>query len=100
MKKIKKQSINKYLEPIEAELDLHGFTKIEAIQEMMTFFKDCTSSGFSKIRIITGKGLHSKNGEGVLKLCVEDFLKNNGYRFVSAKMNEGGEGAIVVCLNS
>ena len=99
MKKIKKQSINKYLEPIDVEIDLHGFTKTEAIQELMVFLKDCASCEYERVRIITGKGLHSKNGEGVLKNCVEDFLNENNYRFSNAKINEGGDGAIIVYLD-
>lgn len=91
--------MNKYLEPVDQELDLHGKTKTESILELMEFLKDSHSLNYSKIRIITGKGIHSKNGIGVLKKHIEDFLISHDYKFSNAKINEGGEGAIIVYLD-
>ena len=91
--------MNKYLKEIDEELDLHGKTKTESILELMVFLSDCKSNDYEKVRIITGKGLHSRGGEGVLKQYVEDFLHKHKYTFSNAKINEGGEGAIIVNLN-
>ncbi len=98
MKSIK-TSKNKYLLPIEAEIDLHGMTRSEAVQEVMHFFKDCASDHYHKVRIITGRGLHSKNNEGVLKNHIENYLSDHEYKFSDAKINEGGEGALIVFLD-
>lgn len=98
MKSIK-TSKNKYLLPIESEIDLHGMTRSEASQEVMHFLKECVSNHNHKVRIITGRGLHSINNEGVLKSHIENYLVDHGYKFSNAKINEGGEGALVVLLD-
>ena len=97
--KTTKTSKNKYLLPIEAEIDLHGMTRFEAVQEVAHFLKDCISDHNHKVRIITGRGLHSKNNEGVLKNHIENYLIDHGYKFSNAKINEGGEGALIVLLD-
>ncbi len=91
--------MNKYLKPIDDELDLHGKTKIEATIEIVDFLSYSKSKNYKKLKIITGRGIHSKDGIGILKKHVEDFLLKNGYVFSNAKINEGGEGAIIIHLD-
>ena len=45
----------------EKVIDLHGFTLEEANQKVSEFIQDCYDQNVTKINIITGKGLRSKN---------------------------------------
>lgn len=90
--------MNKYQQSIEAEIDLHQLTKDEARQEVNAFLDEARALGYKKIRIITGKGLHSESGVGVLNTYVKEILAGKGYKYDNAKYNEGGEGAIDVSM--
>jgi DNA-nicking Smr family endonuclease len=92
MKKVKH---NKYALKIDAELDLHGFTRGEAQQALEDFLQHSEDQGFKRIRIITGKGLHSK-GVPILKAMVSSHLKKQGYHFSRSKISEGDTGAFEV----
>ena len=69
----------------EKVIDLHGFTLEEANQKVSEFIQDCYDQNVTKINIITGKGLRSKNlndpykssNLGILKYSVPDYIKNN-----------------------
>ncbi|MDD3284900.1 MAG: Smr/MutS family protein [Patescibacteria group bacterium] len=90
--------MNKYYTSPEREIDLHGYTKVEAEIALLEFLGNCENDRCSMVRIITGKGLHSKNFEGVLGEHVRNFLHKEGYNFKDAKINDGGSGAIIVNL--
>lgn len=94
---MRNQKVNKYPQVMDDELDLHGMIKSEAKDELQAFLEESESKNYKKIRIITGKGLHSKEGP-VLKNFVQEYLSQNHYRYETSKINEGGEGAIVVSL--
>ena len=69
----------------EKTIDLHGYTLDKANQKIASFIENCFSSGVSKINIITGKGLRSKNLNdpfqssdlSILKYSVPEYIKNN-----------------------
>lgn len=90
--------MNKYLRPIDAELDLHQMTREEARKETESFLRESASQGRKRIRIITGKGRHSKDGQGILNGHIKNLLDLKGYDYHAAKCGEGGEGAIDVSL--
>ncbi|MCK5490469.1 MAG: Smr/MutS family protein [Candidatus Pacebacteria bacterium] len=96
--KNKKKKYNKYLQDIQLELDLHGLTREEARSEVLDFLNEAKRSGNSKVRIITGKGLHSENSRGVLKEHIESILEGEGLEFCDAKISEGGSGALNVTI--
>lgn len=85
---------------IQAELDLHGLTKVEAKIELAEFLHECKRRGGRCIRIIHGKGLRSPNKEPVLKHHVRHWLTqmDEVLAYVSARPADGGEGAVVVLL--
>ena len=70
---------------IEKSIDLHGYTLEEAHQKMTSYIEECFHNGVSKINVITGKGLRSKNlndpyqssNLSILKYSVPSFIKNN-----------------------
>ncbi|MCK5084041.1 MAG: Smr/MutS family protein [Candidatus Pacebacteria bacterium] len=94
----KKEKKNKYPQTIQAELDLHGLTKEESREEIFDFLSEANSKGYNKIRIITGKGIHSENNQGVLNRYVRSILIEENLEYCEAKINEGGSGAIDVKL--
>ncbi len=84
----------------QATLDLHGKTQQEAEEAVKSFLDDCRSHNIRKLSIITGKGLHSEGGQGVLRDAVMALLDKDGgisERF-NAPMQYGGSGALWVIL--
>lgn len=86
----------------QAELDLHGLTKVEAKIELAEFLYECKRRGARCVRIIHGKGLRSKNREPVLKHHVRHWLaqREEVLAFVQARPMDGGGGAVMVLLKS
>lgn len=84
----------------QATLDLHGETAMDSEVLVRNFLDDCVQSGLRKISIITGKGLHSEGGVGVLRELAERVLDESG--MVSEKNNAplraGGSGALWIIL--
>jgi len=84
----------------QAELDLHGLTRVEAKLELADFLYECKRRGARCVRVIHGKGLGSKNREPVLKLHVRHWLmqRDEVLAFVQARPADGGGGALMVLL--
>lgn len=85
---------------IEAELDLHGQTKIEARQAIVQFLHYCRDQGLRCVRIIHGKGLGSHQKRPILKQYVNHWLRQRDdvLAFCSARQVDGGTGAVYVLL--
>tara|TARA_A100001015_G_scaffold225675_1_gene254796 strand:- start:1042 stop:1455 length:414 start_codon:yes stop_codon:yes gene_type:complete len=93
-------------------LDLHGFTLDEANKKVEGFLNDCFNQGVSKVKIVTGKGLHSQNDKdpyiskkfGILKNSVPEFIKSKSNlmkkitNITNADLEDGGGGALYVFL--
>mgnify|MGYP001380166422 CR=1 FL=1 len=94
-------------------IDLHGYSLEEANNKIKDFVLKSFEEGVEKLKIITGKGIHSKNEKnpfvskelGTLKYSVPDFLGrdvelNNIIKsLISAKIEDGGDGAFYLYLN-
>ena len=98
-KKQSKRKGNKYSRTIHATLDLHGNTKAEAYDLLIKFLRDSRESKFKLVQVVTGSGVHSPGGKAVLKPYIEKTLREEGYEFSPAKVNEGGDGAIDVMID-
>jgi DNA-nicking Smr family endonuclease len=87
---------------IQGTLDLHGFTRDEARQELSAFLDACMQKKFRCIRVIHGKGLGSKNREPVLKTRIGNWLMQRAdvLAFCQAKSEDGGGGAILILLKA
>ena len=97
---------------ITKSIDLHGFTLEEANKKVESFLIDCFDQKVSKVKIVTGKGLHSQNDKdpyiskkfGILKNSVPDFIKNNSSlmkkikTITDAEIEDGGSGAFYIFL--
>lgn len=85
---------------IEAELDLHRKTSVQARELLSQFLANATLQGCRCVRIIHGKGLGSAGNVPVLKNKVNGWLrqKDEVLAFSSAIPRDGGTGAVYVLL--
>ena len=85
---------------IEAELDLHGATVLQAREAVNTFLNNAREQDKRVVRIIHGKGKSSEGKLPVLKGKVNSWLrqKSEVLAFCSARTNDGGTGAVYVLL--
>jgi DNA-nicking Smr family endonuclease len=86
--------MNKYLRTPDYVLDLHGRTIPEVEILLDSLF---SNNAYKHVRIITGKGTHSRNGT-IVRPFVKEYLLARGIRFNQAKIHDGGEGALDVFL--
>ena len=88
--------------PAQEELDLHEMLLDDAIAATRSFLDSSYSKGLKKVRIITGKGIHSKGGEAVLRPAVTNVCQSHPkVREVTVpKAVEGGSGALTVIFKT
>ena len=93
-------------------IDLHGFSLENANKTIDEFINRCFQDKVSKITVITGKGLRSKNIDNpyvskdlsILKNSVPQFIKSNSdlmkkiKSIKEAKVQDGGSGAFDIFL--
>lgn len=97
--KNKNEILKEYPTIPQDELDLHGKTSIEAERELRSFIQSAKRRSLRTVRIITGKGIHSKEGEAILREVAEDKaieFKRESLVF-SHKWEKGG-GSLLVYL--
>ena len=99
--KTKKQLNNKKL-IVDAIIDLHGKTEVQAHELIKNFIKSSYLNELKNILIITGKGV---NSQGKLKLKTPSWLKSEELSkfvvgFETMPHNKGGEGALFVKLKN
>jgi DNA-nicking Smr family endonuclease len=86
----------------EAALDLHGLKRREVAARLRFFLQDASHHGWQTLLVITCKGLHSADGEPVLRIEAEHFLAGEGRKWVAewgrAPKQLGGDGALVLFL--
>ena len=85
---------------IEAEIDLHGLTVVEARAQLREFLRTAVARRLRCLRIVHGKGLRSGQRGPVLKIAVNGLLRRADLvlAFTSAAMRDGGTGATLVLL--
>ena len=93
-------------------LDLHGKTFLHANKIVKDFILHSYEEGFTKLLIITGKGLRSDVSKNpylsekmsILKYSIPEFIKNDEdladklNKITAADIKDGGEGSIYVFL--
>ena len=96
------------------KIDLHGYTIEEANKTVEKFIQKCFNENVTKIIVITGKGLRSKNVENpylskdlsILKYSVPEFIESNIgltkkiIEITDAKIEDGGSGAFYIYLKN
>ena len=93
-----RRKISKGKLEIEARVDLHGMTQIQAHRKLQQFLEHAYNSGKRTVLVITGKG---SMGEGILKAAVPRWLDEPFFRkitvgFHEASVSHGGGGALYV----
>ncbi|MGE0580973.1 MAG: Smr/MutS family protein [Steroidobacteraceae bacterium] len=85
---------------VEAEIDLHGLTVVEAKAQLRAFLAEAIARHLRCLRIVHGKGLRSGQRGPVLKQAVNGLLRRVGavVAFTSARQVDGGTGAVYVLL--
>ena len=105
-KKIRHKKIKK--------IDLHGYTLKEANNIIEQFIYKCFDERVTKIIVITGKGLRSKNIENpylskdlsILKYSVPEYIETNKNlikmitEITDANIEDGGSGAFYIYLKN
>ena len=105
-KKIRNEKIKK--------IDLHGYTLEEANRSVEIFIQKCFEDNVTKVIVITGKGLRSKNianpylskDLSILKYSVPEFIESNSFlmkmiiEITDAKIEDGGGGAFYIYLKN
>jgi DNA-nicking Smr family endonuclease len=86
--------------PVDARIDLHGCSALQAERRLKSFILDSARSAYRCVLVITGKG---NKGEGVLRRHVPFWLKQSPLAdhvlaIATAKPKDGGSGAIYVML--
>ena len=106
LKKKEKNSIE------SRSIDLHGFSLEEANKVVENFINKSFKDGVKKLKIVTGKGLHSKNKAdpfvskdlSILKYSVPEFIRNSEVlmkkivEIKDASVKDGGSGAFYIYL--
>jgi DNA-nicking Smr family endonuclease len=84
---------------IDATVDLHGMTTVEAEIALESFFSRAVRADCRKVLIVHGKGLHSKN-EPILANYVRNWLERQASAGRSGKADQadGGGGATWVLM--
>jgi len=96
------------------KIDLHGHTIEKANKALEQFIQKSFNENVTKIIVITGKGLRSKNVENpylskdlsILKYSVPEYIENNKnlkqliIETKNAKIEDGGSGAFYVYLKN
>ena len=96
------------------KIDLHGYTIEEANKAIEQFIQNCFDENVTKLIVITGKGLRSKNVEdpylskdlSILKYSVPEFIESNRgltefiIETTDSKIEDGGSGAFYIYLKN
>ena len=96
------------------KIDLHGYTIEEANRVVEQFIQRSFDENVTKIIVITGKGLRSKNVENpylskdlsILKYAIPEFIESNIgltkmiIETTDAKIEDGGSGAFYIYLKN
>jgi len=93
------------LMPIDARVDLHGLTVVEARAQIETFLATMRARHERCVLIIHGKGMHSPARTSVLRGEITAWLSQGAASqhvaaFATADAQDGGEGATYVLLRS
>jgi len=96
----RKQRLSRERDPIEARIDLHGFGRFEAEDQLRGFLTSCQARGMRAVLVITGQG---RLGGGVIRASFAEWMQSPALRgvvsgFTVAHQRHGGNGAFYVTL--
>ena len=96
----RQRRLSRERDPIEGTIDLHGFGRFEAEDQLSAFLTRAQARNQRAVLVITGQG---RRGGGVIRASVHEWLQSPALRgivsgFASAARRHGGDGAIYVTL--
>jgi len=96
----RKQRLSRERDPIEARIDLHGFGRFEAEDQLKAFLTSCQARGMRAVLVITGQG---RLGGGVIRASFAEWMQSSALRgvvsgFTASHQRHGGDGAFYVTL--
>lgn len=96
-----RRSVARGKQEIDARLDLHGLTQVQAHSALLHFLRNASARDAKLVLVITGKGARGDGEPGVLKRQVPQWLSLPEFRsfvigFDDAHVTHGGEGALYV----
>lgn len=94
------------------KFDLHGYTLLEANEKVNKIINLCFQKKYNEILLITGKGIHSNVDKNVfvskdlskLRYSIPEYISSNPElsekitTIVTAPVNDGGDGALILKL--
>lgn len=96
----RQRRLSRERDPIEARIDLHGFGRFEAEDQLRAFLMGSQARGLRSVLVITGQG---RRGGGVIRASLVEWLSSPHLRhivsgFASAHRRHGGDGAFYVTI--
>jgi len=96
----RQRRLSRERDPIEASIDLHGFGRFEAEDQLRAFLMSSQARGLRAVLVVTGQG---KRGGGIIRASIQEWLQGHALRgivsgFAMAHRRHGGDGAIYVTL--
>ena len=97
----RQRRLSRERDPIDGRIDLHGFGRFEAEDQLRAFLVSAQVRGWGAVLVITGQG--RRGGTGVIRGSVREWLGAPALRmvvsgFATAHRRHGGDGAIYVTL--
>ena len=96
----RQRRLSRERDPIEASIDLHGFGRFEAEDQLRAFLTSSRARGLRAVLVVTGQG---RRGGGIIRASIHEWLQGHALRgvvsgFATAHRRHGGDGAIYVTL--
>lgn len=96
----RQRRLSRERDPIEASIDLHGFGRFEAEDQLRAFLTQSRARGLRAVLVVTGQG---RRGGGIIRASIHEWLQGHALRgvvsgFAMAHRRHGGDGAIYVTL--
>lgn len=96
----RQRRLSRERDPIEASIDLHGFGRFEAEDQLRAFLMQSQARGLRAVLVVTGQG---RRGGGIIRASIHEWLQGHALRgvvsgFAMAHRRHGGDGAIYVTL--
>ena len=96
----RQRRLSRERDPIEASIDLHGFGRFEAEDQLRAFLMQSQARGLKAVLVVTGQG---RRGGGIIRASIHEWLQGHALRgvvsgFAMAHRRHGGDGAIYVTL--
>ncbi|PFH49782.1 hypothetical protein AMATHDRAFT_146907, partial [Amanita thiersii Skay4041] len=76
-------------------VDVHGLRPQEAIEVTEKAFREALASGHGTLKVITGKGLHSKNNIPVLR---NNLIKSMEEQRIPCEIDPNNSGVLILRL--